>query len=103
MTSADYHLNEQWTPLPISSRRWEGEHNSLPTSQRATSPYSQPSSADFADEASYNGSHIRSPEQARPEPPRLNNEHIWGVREDWGPRAKTWGQGAKVFDKKVLQ
>ncbi|ORY90273.1 AFG1-like ATPase-domain-containing protein [Leucosporidium creatinivorum] len=31
-------------------------------------------------------------------PPVLKNDHVWGVREDWGKKAGEWGKGASVHD-----
>ncbi|KAK4049621.1 hypothetical protein OIO90_005380 [Microbotryomycetes sp. JL221] len=31
-------------------------------------------------------------------PPVLKNNHIWGVREDWGKAAGAWGKGAAVYE-----
>ena len=52
--------------------------------------------ADFAEEAAYGGGEHADPSQ-RPEAPRLRHEHVWGVRDDWGERAKTWGRGAGAY------
>ncbi|CDR88669.1 related to ATPase family protein [Sporisorium scitamineum] len=30
-------------------------------------------------------------------PPVLSEAHIWGVREDWGKKAGTWGKGSSIF------
>lgn len=32
-------------------------------------------------------------------PPVLKNDHVWGVREDWGKGAGAWGKGASVHEK----
>ncbi|KAK4050422.1 hypothetical protein OIV83_003492 [Microbotryomycetes sp. JL201] len=31
-------------------------------------------------------------------PPVLKNNHVWGVREDWGKAAGPWGKGASVYE-----
>lgn len=30
--------------------------------------------------------------------PKLKSDHVWGVREDWGPGAGVWGKGASAFE-----
>lgn len=37
---------------------------------------------------------VRPPSQK----PVLKEEHVWGVRDDWGKKAGRWGQGAKAFE-----
>lgn len=32
--------------------------------------------------------------------PKIKEEHAWGVRDDYGPKAGEWGKGAKAFEKK---
>jgi len=106
MTSESYAQEEHWTPLPISSRKWErsdaGEltagpgagrsHNTTHWERsRSTSP-----SSDFASEAANEGASAL--QEGRPEAPRLPEAHIWGVRDDWGEGAKEWGRGAKVYE-----
>ncbi|KAK4699334.1 hypothetical protein P7C70_g6928, partial [Phenoliferia sp. Uapishka_3] len=34
------------------------------------------------------------------DPVVLKEEHVWGVREDWGPASGKWGKGASAFEKK---
>lgn len=103
MTSSSYAKNETWTPLPLSTRKWEwhpteqtyppsGTHPSINRSDNAGN------GDDFSAEASYTGTDTR---RERPDAPRLSHDHIWGVRDDWGERAKSWGQGAKVYSSKV--
>ncbi|UZJ52418.1 hypothetical protein CBS101457_001738 [Exobasidium rhododendri] len=52
-------------------------------------------SSDFADEASY--FNVAKDDKRRNTrdagPPVLSEAHIWGVREDWGPKAGRWGRG----------
>ncbi|KIJ68128.1 hypothetical protein HYDPIDRAFT_165832 [Hydnomerulius pinastri MD-312] len=99
MTSMKYTLEEHWNPLPLASRKWERKPE-LPTLlanvERPAIPPKISSdayeTADFANEAAYEDSE-RSP--TRPEAPRLSSDHVWGVREDWGEKAKEWGKGAK--------
>ncbi|KAI0775799.1 AFG1-like ATPase-domain-containing protein [Trametes elegans] len=101
MTSESYARDEQWAPLPPSARKWETSsalspspsppHH--PSDDQPTAPRSRPSE-DFAEEASAESSPAHPAD--RPPAPRLSADHIWGVREDWGPRAREWGRGASV-------
>ncbi|KAH9948963.1 AFG1-like ATPase-domain-containing protein [Amylocystis lapponica] len=105
MTSERYAVEERWEPLPAASRKWEGVSS---TSEATSASHSRsqlhwtlpshshmPDGPDFASEAAHVGP-MRA--QDRPEAPRLNTEHVWGVRDDWGPRAKTWGAGARAYE-----
>jgi predicted ATPase len=54
------------------------------------------SEGDFADEASYANVQIdaeRRKQTRNKGPPVLSPAHVWGVREDWGPKAGKWGKG----------
>lgn len=31
-------------------------------------------------------------------PPELKDVHVWGVAENWGPKAGAWGKGASAFE-----
>lgn len=98
MTSQSYGRDEKWKPLSTGSRQWErhtSEQSSSPSWTRMPkqSPSIQLTNDDFASEASYNNI---DPRKGRPDAPRLKNDHIWGVRDDWGKAAKAWGQGTKA-------
>ncbi|KAI0645780.1 AFG1-like ATPase-domain-containing protein [Trametes meyenii] len=106
MTSEGYARDEQWAPLPPSSRKWETPSPSppsappLPRSTQRTAvkredPTAPRPSSDFAEEASAPSSYAHLAE--RPPAPRLSADHVWGVREDWGDRAREWGRGASVY------
>ncbi|KAH9892647.1 AFG1-like ATPase-domain-containing protein, partial [Cubamyces lactineus] len=102
MTSEIYARDEQWAPLPPSSRKWESSSTSYKSPVVLKSTLTQSTcqlrntNADFAEEASaYPSSHAHPTD--RPPAPRLSADHIWGVREDWGPRAQAWGRGASVY------
>ncbi|KAH9839231.1 AFG1-like ATPase-domain-containing protein [Rhodofomes roseus] len=102
MTSESYAREERWTPLPATSRKWERSSAHEPLSSRShnTSHWERPRStspsSDFVAEASNEGASALP--DGRPEAPRLDEAHIWGVRDDWGERAKEWGRGAKVYE-----
>lgn len=57
---------------------------------------------DFGDEASY--VNLSNDEKRRKKnrgkgPPVLSSYHVWGVREDWGPKAGRWGRGVGGLQK----
>ncbi|BGP36208.1 hypothetical protein JCM10449v2_000106 [Rhodotorula kratochvilovae] len=122
MSSAEYLVTAEHTPLPSHVRSWE---TSLSSSVAATA-------ADAADNTPANHavgakvplpagagerlSGVLDPKDLRakwPEgtprgerevdvrgndKPVLREEHIWGVREDWGKKAGRWGKGARAFE-----
>ncbi|KAI0798473.1 AFG1-like ATPase-domain-containing protein [Irpex lacteus] len=84
MTSESYSKEEQWNPLPDASRKWErssvvGQPGPQPTPVAPHGGYVNSDRVDLTQ---------------RPEAPQLREEHIWGVREDWGKQAGAWGRGA---------
>ncbi|KAI0373958.1 hypothetical protein BV20DRAFT_936658 [Pilatotrama ljubarskyi] len=108
ITSESYARDEQWTPLPPSARKWEVSSSSVVPSSATASynskahprtsrdvPVTSRPSTDFAEEASAHPTHAH-PAQ-RPPAPRLSADHVWGVREDWGERARDWGRGASAY------
>ena len=102
MTSESYAKEEQWTPLPIEARKWEksGLGSVLPTASAAPThtqakQVHSSDAPDFAEEATQERTST-SPAD-RPPAPRLSADHIWGVREDWGERARDWGRGASIY------
>lgn len=108
MTTLNYHLAEQWVPIPTSLRKWEqpsgppalGIPPALPPGPRASTSRTGSNSdhvdddSDFAAEAAFVPKENHT---ERPEAPRLGQEHVWGVRDDWGPRARAWGRGVRAF------
>lgn len=103
MTSESYARDEEWAPLPTAARQWETPASSPPSPLPATharslsNPAPNPSDGDFAEEASLHAAHDHFPD--RPPAPRLSADHVWGVREDWGERARGWGRGAAAYDR----
>ncbi|EKM54629.1 uncharacterized protein PHACADRAFT_29830 [Phanerochaete carnosa HHB-10118-sp] len=97
MTSEAYAAQEHWMPLPASQRKWEQPSNVGVERQGHSAATSAPgvrSDPDFAEEAAHDPEHFDL--RQRPEAPRLRDEHVWGVRDDWGERAKAWGRGTKA-------
>lgn len=93
---------ENWNPLAPKIRKWESDLPvciSTPTSVTGQVRQRQEGlhEDDFASEAAFESdARAHRIAKARPSAPRLKEDHIWGVREDWGPKAGTWGRGAKV-------
>ena len=104
MTSEYYAREEHWTPLPASARKWETSSLSSSRPPARATPHMtsmQPTThdlSDFAEEASLHDTHAHIHFEDRPAAPRLSADHVWGVREDWGNRAGSWGRGAAAFD-----
>lgn len=108
MTSGAYGREEVWRPLPDALRKWEvmsttpaagvsRPSSAGPAVQRG---YEDEDDGDFASEAAYDGGG-RVDLALRPEAPRLREEHVWGVREDWGEqdrarRARRKGGGGEM-------
>ncbi len=114
MSRSPRYATEQWLPLAEGQRRWEKLALSVPPptptylrearERDTTATYPQErlrssldrsddSSSDFADEAGYSRSAAAGD---RPRgPPVISESHVWGIREEWGPKAGQWGKGVK--------
>ena len=117
MTRSPTYAHEEWLPLQESHRRWEKVALSVPPVWRpltnadivarpspapgASSPTPTPSSgdrettSDFAEEAGYSRPQNLGPKGITRDPPKISENHMWGVRDDWGKKAGDWGQGVK--------
>jgi protein AFG1 len=111
MSRSPRYATEQWLPVSESQRRWESlalsvppatpsylrearERNAKPPQERIR-PILSPAdsdSSDFADEAGYSRP-VPTKDRSRPV---ISESHVWGVREEWGPKAGEWGKGAKA-------
>lgn len=105
MTSTEYAETEIWNPLAPKIRKWESDIPvtiSTPTSVTGQARQRQEGlqEGDFASEAAFESDARAYRVAKQPSAPRLKEDHIWGVREDWGPKAGTWGRGAKVHRKR---
>lgn len=99
MTSPEYDETEEWNPLPVNKRRWESLRSAAQPSKVEQMRFDDPQGGDFAPEAAFEfGSRLGSQKtkRERPSAPRLKEDHFWGVRDDWGPKAGAWGKGAKA-------
>jgi protein AFG1 len=112
MTRSPTYAHEEWLPLQEFHRRWEKVALSVPPvwrpltgSQNMAKPSPGPVQAstdpadsetsDFADEAGYSRPSTLAPKAGR-SPPIISEDHMWGVRDDWGKKAGAWGQGTKA-------
>ncbi|KAJ9116379.1 hypothetical protein QFC22_004820 [Naganishia vaughanmartiniae] len=120
MTRSKHYAREEWLPLHESHRRWEKialtkplpppdylvaaraeravPMASISTGSEGESAVLQDSSAsDFAEEAGYSRpSRLAKAEKEHGPAPVIGEEHVWGVRDNWGKKAGEWGQGAKA-------
>lgn len=104
MTSSDYAEKETWNPLAPKIRKWESDvPATISTSTSVTSQprqrYEKIQEGDFAPEVAFESDARVHNLKERPSAPRLKEDHIWGVRDDWGPKAGAWGRGTKVHQK----
>jgi peroxisome-assembly ATPase len=97
MTSSSYLCENSWTPLPQTSRKWESAPKSANSSTLQTSiPKLEPveNKGDPATNPVYTD--VKS-FMERPAPTRLSQDHVWGMRDDWGKGANPWGSGVQAF------
>ncbi|KAJ1305887.1 hypothetical protein OPQ81_010607 [Rhizoctonia solani] len=94
MTSPKYAENAIWQPLTRAQQPWHVDTPFAHSSNQGQIPKfaadDQVAEKDWAEEASYDARRSR---KGRPEPPRLSENHAWGVRDDWGKRDGDWGKG----------
>ncbi|GAA5845216.1 hypothetical protein JCM3766R1_003359 [Sporobolomyces carnicolor] len=120
MNSPEYLVTAVHTPLPSSVRSWERTHETIfsspadaSTPARHSMGEKQPLPTGAEDKLSgvLDPADLRArwPDgvpkgekevNVRGDKPVIKEDHIWGVREDWGPRAKEWGKGASAYEKK---
>lgn len=119
MSSTEYLVTAQHSPLPSSIRTWEqtlADSLATPASTSASTTSlhqmgeKEPLSSTDRLSGVLNPADLRAkwPEgmplgekqvDVRPhEKPILREEHIWGVRDDWGKKAGRWGQGARAYE-----
>ncbi|CAE6437686.1 unnamed protein product [Rhizoctonia solani] len=96
MTSPKYAAQAKWQPLTRAQQPWHVDAPSSHPSNHDQIPSfatdKQTVEKDWAEEATYDTRHST---KVRPEPPRLSENHAWGVRDDWGKGAGEWGKGTK--------
>jgi peroxisome-assembly ATPase len=101
MTSSSYLCENSWTPLPQASRKWEGASKSANTTTHPTSTLKSKSMESEGGPTTDKYASVRSLLE-RPAPPRISQDHVWGVRDDWGKGAGTWGSGAQTFNSQTV-
>ncbi|KIJ49377.1 hypothetical protein M422DRAFT_160910 [Sphaerobolus stellatus SS14] len=83
MTSRAYDEEYNWQPLPSELRQWERSTKAPDVKDTEDDLEARPALA-----------------AGRPSPKKIKDEHFWGVRDDWGPRAGKWGKGIQGFQDK---
>ncbi|GAA5999954.1 uncharacterized protein JCM10292_003554 [Rhodotorula paludigena] len=118
MSSAEYLVTAVHQPLPAHVRSWETSSAAATAAAAAAlSPARHavgekaplPSGRDDLLSGVLEPSDLRAKwPEGRPasekevdvrQKPVLREEHVWGVREDWGKKAGKWGKGAKAYEK----
>ncbi|KAJ7282878.1 AFG1-like ATPase-domain-containing protein [Mycena rebaudengoi] len=97
MTSPVYARTAKWVPLLQVDRPWEKQSPHAATSHTPSNNIDTPSSDEFGCKAANESSNYGK-ELERPAAPRLNSDHVWGVRDDWGRGSNTWGKGARAYE-----
>jgi len=108
MTTSATYAKEEWLPVQLSGRSWESVVRNPPDRTtrriRAASALLSESSKqgeDFADEAGYSRPVKLAPPNpeyvSRADPPVIDEHHVWGVVDEWGPKAGKWGKGAGAY------
>ena len=93
-------LTEIKTPRKPSFKK--GSSRSGADHRSRNQSFSSPrASEDFADEAGYSRPDKLSALEDRMSkgPPKIGEQHAWGMAEGWGKKAGRWGLGAKIFGK----
>ncbi|BGP21193.1 hypothetical protein JCM10295v2_000064 [Rhodotorula toruloides] len=122
MSSAEYLVTVEHSPLPSAVRTWEQTVSTSPASlaaqaaaasaslARHTVGAKAPLPADDRLSGVLDPSDLRAkwPEGMpagvkkvdvrRQDKPVLSEAHVWGVREDWGKKAGRWGKGARAYE-----
>jgi peroxisome-assembly ATPase len=98
MTSASYGRDSMWSPLPADSRKWENSSSTIGSSTQSTTRTPTPDISALEEDYAREGGYQDGRAPPRPDSPKLREHHVWGVREDWGPKAGPWGKGAKVYE-----
>ncbi|GAA5949749.1 hypothetical protein JCM3765_007675 [Sporobolomyces pararoseus] len=120
MNSPEYLVTATHTPLPSSVRSWERTHETVFSSPATASEPARhsmgekvglPTGEDEKLSGVLDPADLRArwPDgvpkgekevDVRGDKPVLREEHVWGVREDWGKKAGKWGKGASAFEEK---
>jgi len=121
MNSPEYLVTAVHTPMPSSVRSWERTHSitssvsplaSTPARHSMGEKQPLPSGQDDKLSGVLDPADLRAKWKdgmptyekevdVRGEKPVLKEDHVWGVREDWGKKAGAWGKGASIFEDKA--
>ncbi|WVR08057.1 hypothetical protein IAU60_005103 [Kwoniella sp. DSM 27419] len=107
MTTSPIYAEEEWLPLDLQVRSWEGAAGSARTSMRRKGKAASTSSpsqvkAKTPDELAVEAGYSR-PDRLNTTPrqgpaPIIKEHHVWGVADEWGEKTGKWGQGVKAFE-----
>jgi len=117
MSSAEYLVTAEHSPMPSHVRSWETPFASTSAVAAAAAAAAPPRHAvgDKAPLGEDRLSGVLDPADLRAkwpdgtpregkevdvrgERPVLREEHVWGVCDTWGKKAGRWGQGAKAYE-----
>nr|XP_031857709.1 uncharacterized protein CI109_006869 [Kwoniella shandongensis]KAA5524781.1 hypothetical protein CI109_006869 [Kwoniella shandongensis] len=105
MTTSSTYAKEDWLPLDVKLRSWETPVDQLaqskPTKTFRNITRIDAANDDFASEAGYSRTEVKkngSTQELR-NPPKLKEQHVWGVADEWGEKAGKWGKGVRAFDR----
>ncbi|KAE8542517.1 hypothetical protein D1P53_001296 [Cryptococcus gattii VGV] len=119
MTSSPSYAAEEWAPLEPTLRSWEDLPHLPGDAAKTYKQLAESSSYEVDDEANIDrdsyfvteecdsNRHQISNEGERKKlfkkdgdrrpPTPINEQHIWGVVDEWGEKAGRWGRGVRVF------
>ncbi|OCF73208.1 AFG1-family ATPase [Kwoniella mangroviensis CBS 8886] len=105
MTTSPTYAAEEWLPLDEEARTWENSKNPTTahsTVRRASLGLGSAEKAidDLAVEAGYSRPEkLEKPDvKARKPAPKIKEQHMWGVVDEWGEKAGKWGKGVKGYE-----
>lgn len=120
MTSSPSYAVEEWVPLEPTLRSWEGRPHLPGSASKTYKQLAASPSYEIDDEAKIDidsgvviggsGSYhhkVNNESEERKKlfrkdgdripPTPINEQHIWGVVDEWGEKAGRWGRGVKAF------
>lgn len=119
MTSSPSYAAEEWAPLEPTLRSWKDRPHLPDDASKTHKLLAESSSYEVDDEANIDRDchfvtedcdsyrHQLSNEEERKKlfkkdgdrrtPTPINEQHIWGVVDEWGEKAGRWGRGVGVF------
>ena len=92
-------LKEMQSDIYITNQQSQKEKHHNPSPNNLVSD-------DYAAEASYYSSAKKASKDLKikrdDKVPKFQDQHFWGMSDDWGPEAGKWGQGIKAFFKSYI-